>query len=103
MSATKISVAMAVYNGERFLADQLGSLARQERLPDELVISDDASTDRTVEIVRDFAERAPFRIVWCIVGAGAGGIALINTPLLGVSASTSAAATMNSPIGSRRL
>lgn len=53
---------MAVYNGERFLSEQLGSLARQERLPDEMVVSDDASTDRTVEIVRDFAARAPFPV-----------------------------------------
>lgn len=59
---TKISVAMAVYNGERFIGEQLGSLARQQRLPDELVVSDDASTDRTVEIVRDFAARAPFPV-----------------------------------------
>ena len=59
---TKISVAMAVYNGERFLTEQLNSLARQERAPDELVVSDDASTDRTVEIVRDFAARVPFPV-----------------------------------------
>ena len=59
---TKISVAMAVYNGERFLTEQLNSLARQQRLPDELVVSDDASTDRTVEIVRDFAARVPFPV-----------------------------------------
>jgi len=56
------SVALAVYNGERFLAEQLESLARQQRLPDELVVSDDASTDRTVRIVRDFAMRVPFPV-----------------------------------------
>src|ERR1022692_1712085 len=57
-----ISLAMAVYNGERFIGEQLESLARQERLPDELVISDDGSSDRTVEIVRDFAARVPFPV-----------------------------------------
>ncbi len=57
----KISVAMCTFNGERFLAAQLESIAAQDRAPDELVICDDASSDRSVEIVREFAARAPFR------------------------------------------
>ena len=59
---TKISIAMAVYNGERFIQEQLDSFVRQTRLPDELVVSDNASTDRTVEIVREFARQAPFKV-----------------------------------------
>jgi glycosyltransferase involved in cell wall biosynthesis len=59
---TKISIAMAVYNGERFIQEQLESFVRQTRLPDELVISDNCSTDRTVAIVRDFVARAPFPV-----------------------------------------
>jgi glycosyltransferase involved in cell wall biosynthesis len=58
----RISIAMTTYNSERFIAEQLESFVRQERLPDELVVSDDASTDRTVEIVRRFAARAPFPV-----------------------------------------
>ena len=61
-SGSKISIAMAVYNGDRFIGEQLESFVRQTRLPDELVVSDNASTDRTVEIVRDFARRAPFKV-----------------------------------------
>ncbi|MGA7871732.1 MAG: glycosyltransferase [Candidatus Binatus sp.] len=61
-TGSKISIAMAVYNGERFIREQLDSLVRQTRPPDELVVSDNASTDRTVEIVRDFAVRAPFPV-----------------------------------------
>jgi glycosyltransferase involved in cell wall biosynthesis len=57
-----ISIAMAVYNGERFLPEQLDSLLRQTRLPDEMVVSDDASTDSTVKIVSEFAARAPFPV-----------------------------------------
>jgi glycosyltransferase involved in cell wall biosynthesis len=57
-----ISIAMAVYNGERFISEQLESFSKQTRLPDELVISDNASTDRTVEIVREFAARSPFPV-----------------------------------------
>ncbi len=57
-----ISIAMATYNGERFIREQLDSLAAQTRLPDELVITDDGSTDRTLEIIGDFARDAPFPV-----------------------------------------
>jgi len=70
----RLSIAAAVYNGERFLLEQLESYARQSRLPDELVISDNASTDGSVEIIREFARRVPFPV--CL---------LINERNLGVS------------------
>jgi glycosyltransferase involved in cell wall biosynthesis len=57
-----VSVAMATYNGERFLPEMLESLAAQTRLPDELVIRDDASEDGTVGILHAFARRAAFRV-----------------------------------------
>jgi glycosyltransferase involved in cell wall biosynthesis len=56
----KISVAMCTYNGAQFVAEQLASIAAQTRLPDELVVCDDGSTDATVESVREFARTAPF-------------------------------------------
>lgn len=55
-----ISIAMATYNGEKFLRDQLGSLSRQSHLPDELVVTDDCSTDQTVRILKEFQASAPF-------------------------------------------
>jgi glycosyltransferase involved in cell wall biosynthesis len=58
----RISIAMAVYNGELFMSEQLDSFLRQTRLPDELVISDDCSTDGSVEIARTFAAKAPFPV-----------------------------------------
>jgi len=58
----KISIAMATYNGERFIREQLESLSAQTRLPDELIVADDGSTDRTLEILRDFARDAPFPV-----------------------------------------
>ncbi len=57
-----ISIAMATYNGAVFLQAQLDSLAAQTRLPDELVVFDDGSSDATLEIVRRFAESAPFLV-----------------------------------------
>ncbi len=58
----KISVALCTYNGSVFLGEQLASIAAQMRLPDELVVCDDGSTDTTVEIVRQFAARAGFPV-----------------------------------------
>ena len=37
---TRISIAMAVYNGERFISEQLESFVQQKRLPDELIVAD---------------------------------------------------------------
>ena len=51
----KISVAMATYNGEKFIREQLESILNQTVLPDEIVVSDDGSKDRTVEIVQEIA------------------------------------------------
>ncbi|WP_181699024.1 glycosyltransferase [Chthonobacter albigriseus] len=57
-----ISVAMATFNGARFIDEQLDSLARQTLPPDELVVSDDGSTDDTLAIVQAFAARAAFPV-----------------------------------------
>jgi glycosyltransferase involved in cell wall biosynthesis len=58
----RLSVALCTYNGARFLPDQLESLARQARLPDELVVCDDGSTDGTRDVVERFAAAAPFPV-----------------------------------------
>jgi Glycosyl transferase family 2 len=58
----KISVAMCTFNGERYLREQLQSLSSQTRLPDELILCDDCSTDQTVGIAKEFAASAPFLI-----------------------------------------
>lgn len=57
-----ISIAMATYNGERFLKQQLDSLSNQVQMPSELVVCDDVSTDGTVEIIKRFSETAPFPV-----------------------------------------
>lgn len=57
-----ISIAMTTYNGGRYIGEQLDSFASQTRLPEELVICDDGSTDNTAEIVAIFAANAPFAV-----------------------------------------
>ena len=57
-----ISVAMATYNGAKFLREQLHSIAAQHYIPGELVVTDDASTDATIDILQEFAATAPFPV-----------------------------------------
>lgn len=58
----RVSIAMATYNGARFIQEQLDSFLAQSHRPWELVITDDQSTDQTEQIVNAFAEKAPFRV-----------------------------------------
>jgi glycosyltransferase involved in cell wall biosynthesis len=57
-----VSVAMCTFNAARYIEEQFSSIARQSRLPDELVVCDDGSHDRTVEIVRSLAAAVPFSV-----------------------------------------
>ena len=61
-NAPTVSIAMATYNGERYIAEQLASFAAQTQPPLELVVGDDGSTDRTVAMIEDFARTAPFPV-----------------------------------------
>lgn len=50
----KLSVCMAVYNGEEFIKEQLESILLQLGENDEVIISDDGSTDSTLSIVESY-------------------------------------------------
>lgn len=52
----KISVCMATYNGEQYIREQLDSILVQLGKFDEIIISDDGSSDRTVEIINSFSD-----------------------------------------------
>jgi len=52
-----VSIVVPVYNQEWCLTDTLVSVAAQSYRPLECIIVDDGSTDRTPEIIKDFAER----------------------------------------------
>ncbi len=62
--APRISIALCTYNGESFLRQQLDSIAKQTLLPDEIIISDDGSTDATACIVERFKQEVHFRVEW---------------------------------------
>ena len=61
----QISIAMATYNGAKYLQEQLGSFLHQTQLPDELVVCDDRSSDATLEILEAFSQHAPFAVHIC--------------------------------------
>ena len=54
-----ISVAVATYNGEKYIEKQLKSICDQTRRADEIVIVDDGSKDSTVAIVQDYMSKYP--------------------------------------------
>jgi glycosyltransferase involved in cell wall biosynthesis len=57
-----LSIALGTYNGAAYLKEQLESFAAQTRTPDELVISDDQSTDDTLRLSEEFAATAGFPV-----------------------------------------
>lgn len=59
---TKVSIALATYNGARFISEQLESIANQTYLPYEIVVCDDASADATVEIIEAFSTGLPITV-----------------------------------------
>ncbi len=52
-----ISVCVATYNGEKYLKEQLDSILMQLSEDDEVIVSDDGSTDSTLEILAEYGER----------------------------------------------
>jgi len=60
--AASVSIAMATCEGARHIDEQLASFGAQSRLPDELVVCDDASRDDSADRVEHYARRAPFSV-----------------------------------------
>ena len=52
-----ISVAMATYNGEKFIREQLDSILAQTITDWELIVCDDVSTDSTIAILEEYANK----------------------------------------------
>ncbi len=67
-----VSVAMATYNGEKYIKEQLESIADDLRCGDEIVISDDCSSDATRSIIDEFAAKNSDIIVKRLNGPGKG-------------------------------
>ena len=55
-----VSVLLCNYNDARYLPDSLSAICTQSRLPEEVIVLDDGSTDNSLEIIEDFGRRYPF-------------------------------------------
>lgn len=66
MDKLRISVAIATYNGAEHITAQLDSIMRQTRAVDEVVMTDDGSTDGTVELVQGFIDAYGLAPQWRI-------------------------------------
>ena len=49
-----ISICIATFNGEHYIKDQLLSILPQLTVHDEVIISDDNSSDKTIKIIEEF-------------------------------------------------
>lgn len=60
----KISIALCTYNGEKFISEQLQSLFSQTQVPDEIIVSDDGSKDKTIDIAEKLlkASKIPYKL-----------------------------------------
>ncbi len=63
-SQPMVSIALCTYNGERFLQQQLDSLADQDYENVEIIIVDDCSTDRTYELLQGFESSLAHVKLW---------------------------------------
>ena len=61
MNRPKVSIAMAVYNGEAYLQDQIDSILKQLEAEDELIISYNKGNDNSLNIIMDY-EKADDRV-----------------------------------------
>ena len=66
----RISVAMAIYNGARFITEQLDSIRLQSLPVDQVILRDDGSSDQTLEIVREYLETYELAPAWRITQNG---------------------------------
>lgn len=58
------SVCMGIYNGEKYIEEQLYSILHQTKQPDEVILCDDGSTDKTIEIIRKFIRQNQLEHNW---------------------------------------
>lgn len=52
-----VSVVVCTYNGAQYIREQLDSIINQTRIPDQIIIQDDASSDNTVDILGEYSSK----------------------------------------------
>ncbi|GGB35372.1 glycosyl transferase [Sphingomonas metalli] len=85
-----VSVALATYNGERWLREQLESIYAQQDVDVEIIASDDASTDGTRSILEEYRDRCGLILLPAVPNLGyknnfARAIAACTAPLIALA------------------
>ena len=57
-----ISLAMATYNGAKYIREQMNSILSQTLKPDEIIVVDDCSADETVAILHEYKTRCNIKV-----------------------------------------
>ena len=52
-------MVVTTYNGEKYIREQINSILNQTRVPDEVIILDDGSTDKTIDILTEYENNHP--------------------------------------------
>src|SRR5882672_7797772 len=61
-SSKTVSVVLAAHNGAKYIEEQIGSIAVQTLAPFELIVSDDASTDNTLQVIQNVLSECDFAV-----------------------------------------
>lgn len=87
-----ITVVMATYNGEQFIHEQIDSILAQTFQPEMIICVDDCSTDKTREILAEYANIFPTKFIIIHNGENIGsrksfekGVTFVKTPFLAFS------------------
>lgn len=59
MAKPLVSICIPIYNGEQYLAECIDSVLKQGIDDCEIIVVDDVSTDRSIQIVKDFQKQSP--------------------------------------------
>lgn len=59
----KVAILLSSYNGEKYIAQQIDSILAQTYPNIEIYVRDDCSTDRTVEVLRPYAQRGEIHLI----------------------------------------
>lgn len=65
----RVCVMMASYNGEKYIREQIESIIAQEDVELSIIVRDDGSTDKTLNILQEYEKRG---VLKCIVGSNLG-------------------------------
>jgi len=58
-----VSVCVPIYNGALYIRDAIESILNQTVIPQEIIVSDSGSSDGTVNIIRDYADRTRVKLI----------------------------------------